>query len=73
MNQKEHWMNDTIETIFLEHLMKEDEISGEEAIILQEAEKRFYEGLIIDGETILDDMNRPMRRNGKRLWASSRK
>lgn len=73
MNRKEHWMNDTIETILLEHLMREDEISGEEALILQEAEKRFYEGLIIDGETILDDMNRPVRRSGIRLWGVLKK
>ncbi|WP_312451711.1 AAA family ATPase [Exiguobacterium sp.] len=65
-------MNDKIETILLEYLMGEGEIMTEEAIAIQEAEKRFYESLVIGSDMILTDGNRLINRR-KRLWGVLKK
>ena len=66
-------MSKKIETILLEYLMGEDAITNEEAIAIQEAEKRFYESLVIGSDMILTDGNRLINGRRNRLWGVLKK
>ncbi len=66
-------MIDVSETILLKYFIGENAITDEEAIALQDTKKRFYEGLVIGKDMILNDGNKLVKENGKRLWGVLKK
>lgn len=66
-------MSNEVNMILFEYLAGEgDDISNEEAIAIQEAEKYFYESLMVNSNLVLADGNRLINRR-KRLWGVLKK
>lgn len=66
-------MKNEVNTILFEYLAGEGDILNEEAVMIQETEKQFYESLMIGGDLVLADGNKLINGKRKKLWGVLKK